>query len=63
MRLKSKLEIETYNSAQQQFILNRFPQSIWVVIDENRTKFFLPYELYAEVKNTIKEWEKSNGPN
>lgn len=60
MRLRSKLEIETNNSAEQQFILNRFPQAIWITLDENRTKFFLPYELYAEVKSTIKEWEKNN---
>jgi hypothetical protein len=60
MRLKSKLEIETEDYNEQQFILNRFPQAVWVVIDENRTKFYIPYELYSEAKSTIKEWETKN---
>ena len=61
MKLKSVLEITTDSYVEQQYILTKFPQARWLTLDESLTKFYVPYELYSEVKNVITEWEKNNG--
>jgi hypothetical protein len=63
MRYRRVVEIETSTYAEQQFILNRFPQAVWIEIEENKTRFYLPIEMYEKVINTIKEWEKRNDKN
>jgi hypothetical protein len=61
MKLRSILEITTNSYIEQQYILSKFPQARWLTLDESLTKFYVPYELYSEVKTAIQEWEKNNG--
>jgi hypothetical protein len=64
MKYKAVIEIITESYEEEQFILNRFPNSVWISpagISNKKTLFYLPYQQYDEVKNTIEEWEKRNG--
>lgn len=60
MKHKSVIEVTTNSIAEEQFILNRFPDALWIALGE-RTKFYIPYHEYHIVKETINEWEKING--
>jgi hypothetical protein len=62
MRYRRVVEIETSTYAEQQFILNRFPQAVWISVEENKTRFYLPNEMYQKIIGVIKEWEKRNEP-
>jgi hypothetical protein len=62
MRYRRVVEIETSTYAEQQFILNRFPQAVWISVEENKTRFYLPNEMYQKIIGVIKEWENRNEP-
>ena len=61
MKHRSVIEIEVNTYLEQQHIISRFPNAIWVSLDENRMRFYVPYQEYNEVKKVIEEWEKHNG--
>lgn len=55
MRKKAVMEIQTDNYDEQQFIMNKFPDSIKVFMG-NITKFYISYENHYFVQRALKEW-------
>lgn len=60
MKQKAVIEVTTESISEEQFILNRFPGALWIALGE-KTKFYIPYQEYQVVEETINEWENSNG--
>lgn len=60
MKYRAVVEVETNSIEEEQFVLNRFPSALWIAL-EKRTKFYIPYHEYNEVKKTVNEWREHNG--
>jgi len=50
MKVKKVIEITAESYIEEQDVLGRFPDAIWIKLDENRTKFY--------IKNSHKEVQK-----
>ena len=58
MKYQRMVEIVTVTYEEQQFILNRFPDAWWYVVDVNTTKFYVPVSkehLVQEAYNDFRE--------
>lgn len=55
MKVRHMIEItaETYNEEQE--VLERFPDSIWIKLNENRTKFYIKKDQDSEVRKFLVE--------
>ncbi len=62
MKMKPMIQITAENEIEEQHILERFPEAVWVSLT-GRTNFYLPNnESYrTEVEQIILEWEERNG--
>jgi len=60
MKYKAVIEVVAESYAEEQFILNRFPNATWIPLKE-KIIFYIPYLQHSEVKKAIEEWEKANG--
>ncbi|MFW9871643.1 MAG: hypothetical protein ACFFG0_00985 [Candidatus Thorarchaeota archaeon] len=55
MILKRVIEVKTFTHEEQQFILNRFPESFWFEYD-GKIRFYIDEEKIAEVVDAIDEF-------
>lgn len=55
MKLRRVIEVRTYDYNEQQFILSRFPESLWFEIDGNYV-FYIDEEKISEVVDTVDEY-------
>lgn len=59
MRYRKCFEIETNTVREQQFILSKFPDSVWVTL-EDKTRFYIPHQFKDEVIQSILEWKETS---
>lgn len=60
MKHRAVIEVVTNSIEEEQFILNRFPDAVWVALKEEKTLFYIPYYQYNSVKKSVEEWNKKN---
>ena len=60
MKQKSVIQITTESYEEEQHILSKFPEAVWISLKPGKTLFHLPFSQYNEVVTTIDEWEKQN---
>lgn len=61
MKMKSVIQITTEGNIEDQYILEKFPEAVWVSF-RGGTNFYLPdgEEYRTEVEVAILEWEERN---
>lgn len=59
MKMKSTIQVTTESDIEEQYILEKFPEAVWVNLT-GRTMFFLDNNEMnkEEVKQAINEWEE-----
>ena len=59
MKMKSTIQVTTESDIEEQYILEKFPEAVWVNLT-GRTMFFLPENEgnRTEVEEAITEWEE-----
>lgn len=59
MKMKSTIQVITESNIEEQYILEKFPEAVWVNMT-GRTMFFLPDNEgnRTEVEAAIMEWEE-----
>ena len=55
MKLRRVVEVKVTSYEEQQFILTRFPDAIWMV-DGTNTRFYLDEEKIAEIVDAVDEF-------
>jgi len=55
MKMQKVIEITAESYLEEQCVLARFPDSIWINLGENRTKFYIKYEKLKEVQKFLKD--------
>jgi len=61
MKHRAVIQIDVDTYLEQQHILTKFPNAVWISVGENRMRFYVPFQEYNEVKKVIEEWEIQNG--
>jgi hypothetical protein len=59
MKYRKCFEIETNSDKEQQFVLSKFPNSVWITL-EDKTRFYVPHQYKEEVIQSILEWKEMN---
>lgn len=59
MKAKKIIRVVTKSYEEQQFILNRFPDSYWVV-DGEKTRFYIDTAYESAVYSSVIEWYERN---
>jgi hypothetical protein len=59
MRYRKCFEIETNTNEEQQFVLTKFPSSVWIQL-EDKIRFYIPHTYKDEVIQSILEWKEKN---
>lgn len=57
MKYKTCYEVIAENYEEEQFLLSRFPESIWF-ITEKHVKFFIPKQDKQKIIESIGEWKE-----
>ena len=57
MKYKMCYEVVADNYVEEQFLLSRFPDSIWF-ITENNTRFYISKKYKNELVDAIGEWKE-----
>ena len=59
MKMKHVIQITTESEIEEQYILEKFPEAVWVSLT-GRTNFYLPaHENYiTDVESAILEWKE-----
>jgi len=59
MKMKSTIQVTTESDIEEQYILEKFPEAVWVNLT-GRTMFFLPENEgnRTEVEEAITEWKE-----
>jgi len=59
MKMKSTIQVTTESDIEEQYILEKFPEAVWVNLT-GRTMFFLPENEgnRTEVMEAITEWKE-----
>lgn len=65
MKMRKVIEIEVDSYNEEQYILEKFPEAVWISpagVSGGGTRFFLPEseEYGIEVEEAITEWEERN---
>jgi len=64
MKIEKVIKISTETLAEEQFILNRFPEAYWVSGSgfggQGKTTFYLEPKYEKEAAMSIREWEVRN---
>jgi len=61
MKVKRVVEVTTSSYQEEQFILSRFPESLWFPFYEKR-KFYIDEDRFQEVVDAVEEFnERSKG--
>jgi len=55
MKLKKMIALESESYLEEQFILSKFPESVWINL-EGGTTFYIPESKINEALNVLKEW-------
>ena len=62
MEMRSVIEIQVDNHLEEQYILEKFPEAVWISPAGFgvSTRFYLPYNemTQSEVEQAIQEWEE-----
>ena len=57
MKYKMCYEVIADNYLEEQFLLSKFPDSIWFITEKN-TRFYIPKQHKTELVNAIGEWKE-----
>jgi len=57
MKYKTCYEVIAENYEEEQFLLHRFPGSIWFITDKH-VKFFIPKQDKQKIIESIGEWKE-----
>ena len=60
MRQRAVIEIVAENYDEEQFLLKKFPDAVWLKIDEE-TRFFVPSRNIKEVGRALREFKNLKG--
>ena len=60
MKVKKVIEITAESYIEEQDVLGRFPDAIWIKLDENRTKFYIQIDRERDVKQFLIEVKLKN---
>lgn len=55
MKLRRVVEVVAFTNEEQQFILSRFPESVWFELDGN-VRFYIDEEKIAELVDAVDEY-------
>ncbi len=60
MEMRETVEISVDNQIEEQYILEKFPEAVWVSPAGfgTTTRFFLPSNRSSDVREAIQEWEE-----
>ena len=58
MKYQRKIEIVTESYDEEQFILNKFPEAWWQVIDSDKTRFLVPVSKEHLVQEAYDEYKE-----
>ena len=58
MKAKKVIEVTTETYSEQQFILARFPEAFWFVMEDNETRFYISASKEDIVEKTLNEWNE-----
>lgn len=58
MRVKEVIEIQTETYLEEQYILDKFPEAVWVSGVRNYATFYLPKSREKVVSKVLKEWDE-----
>jgi hypothetical protein len=61
MKVKQVIEITAESYLEEQNIMGRFPDAIWIKLDENRTKFYINKDKERDVEMFLQEMKKFYG--
>lgn len=61
MKVKQVIEITAESYIEEQNIMGRFPDSIWIKLDENRTKFYINKNKEKDVEMFLHEMRNFYG--
>lgn len=61
MKVKQVIEITAESYLEEQNIMGRFPDAIWIKLDENRTKFYINKDRERDVEMFLQEMKKFYG--
>jgi hypothetical protein len=61
MKVKQVIEIMAESYLEEQNIMGRFPDAIWIKLDENRTKFYINKDKERDVEMFLQEMKKFYG--
>jgi len=53
MKIDYTIELTAETYIEEQNILASFPGAIWIKLSENRTKFYIKYDRFAQVKKFL----------
>ena len=56
MEIQNKIHITTETYEEQQYVLARFPDALWLALTDTCTHFFIDVEHYDEAWEAMKEW-------
>lgn len=57
MKLRRVIEVRTFTPSEQQYILTKFPESIWFQY-QDEIRFYVDEEKIAEVVDAVDEFKK-----
>ena len=55
MKFKKMIALQSESYEEEQFILNKFPDSVWINLDGGTT-FYVPESKINEALHVLKEW-------
>jgi uncharacterized protein (UPF0303 family) len=55
MKLRRVIEVVAFTHDEQQFILSRFPESVWFELDD-KIRFYIDEEKIADVVDAVDEY-------
>jgi len=61
MKKRLVIELTAENYIEEQDILERFPDSIWIKLDENKTKFYINKKKSLDVERFLYEMKMKEG--
>lgn len=63
MKFKKEISITTENYNEEQFILTRFPEAVWIAVGGKTgdgTIFYVPEKRINDVLEALSEWKEKN---
>ena len=60
MQFKKMIAINAENYQEEQFLLSKFPDAVWINLDGG-TVFYVPEGMINEVLEVLREWKEMSG--